>query len=107
MDLKNPKWITSTKDGVIVRFYIQPKASRSEIFGEHGEGDSKRLKVRISAPPVDGAANEELIHFLKNITKLPASRIHIIRGEASRSKDVLFREALVGEMISHLFRSHR
>lgn len=84
------KWINPVADGVVVKFYIQPKASRSEISGEYGEGDSVRLKIRIAAPPVDGAANEELICFLKKITGIPASRIHLIRGETSRSKDVFF-----------------
>jgi hypothetical protein len=83
------KWMVQRPDGVLVRLYIQPKASRSEISGQYGDGDLIRLKVRVAAPPVDGAANEELIRFLRGLTGLPASRIHLIRGESSRAKDIL------------------
>ncbi len=85
-------------EGVTVRLHIQPKASRSEISGEHGEGDSVRLKIRIAAPPVDGEANEELVRFLKKVTKIPTSRIHLLRGETSKSKDVLFENASVKDL---------
>lgn len=96
-----PRWVAPCAEGVVVRLHIQPKASRSEIVGEHGEGESVRLKIRIAAPPVDGEANEELVRFLKKLTKLPASRIQIVRGESSRSKDVL----LQGISVEECFRS--
>ena len=89
-----PRWMSKCTDGLIVRFYVQPKASRSEIVGEHGEGKDIRLKVRVAAPPVDGATNEELIRFLKKLTGLSSSRIHLIRGETAKTKDVLFRGIL-------------
>lgn len=83
--------MTETKEGdTVVRFYIQPSASRTEIVGVHGDGPAARLKVRIAAPPVDGEANQELLRFLKKHTGIPAARIRILRGESSRSKDVLF-----------------
>lgn len=85
---ENPKWVTESSEGVILRLHIQPKASRSEISGEYGEGALVRLKIRIAAPPVDGEANRELILFLKKLTKIPASRISIIRGETGKIKDV-------------------
>ena len=97
-----PNWISEQSSGVLVRFYIQPKASRSEVCGEHGEGPSARLKIRIAAPPVDGAANEELIRFLKKITGVPSSRLHLVRGETSRSKDVLFQGMSVDEIATKL-----
>lgn len=86
---KLPKWISKNAEGTIVRLYIQPGASRSEIAGEHGDGDTIRLKIRIAAPAVDNAANEELVYFLKKYLGLSASQIQILRGTASRSKDVL------------------
>ena len=48
--------------GTVVRVsvHVQPRASRSEIIGQHGAA----LKVRLQAPPVDGAANEALVHLL-------------------------------------------
>ncbi len=84
-----PKWATKKAGDVVIRLYVQPNASRSEVSGEHGEGETVRLKIRIAAPPVDSAANEELVYFLKKAVGIPASRIHLVRGAASRSKDVL------------------
>lgn len=93
-----PAWIQPEGSNVIVRLYIQPKASRTELAGEHGDGASARLKVRVAAPPVDGAANEELLQFLKSLTRLPRSRLQIVRGETSRQKDVL----IIGMRIDEL-----
>ncbi len=96
------KWIIEGSDGTILRLYIQPKASRSEIFGIHGEGESVRLKIRIAAPPIDGAANDELIRFLKKTTGIPTSRLHLIRGEASRLKDILLQGVSMEEVVGVL-----
>lgn len=93
-----PRWASKAAEGIVVRLHIQPKASRSEISGEYGEGDLVRLKIRIAAPPVDGEANKELIRFLKKLTHIPAARIFILRGETSKSKDVLFQGASVSEL---------
>jgi uncharacterized protein (TIGR00251 family) len=95
---KISKWISQTSEGVVVRFQIQPKAARSEISGEYGD----RLKIRVAAPPVDGAANEELLRFLKKLTGISISRIHIIRGETAKSKDVLFQEASLEDIVDKL-----
>ncbi|MCZ6858630.1 MAG: DUF167 family protein, partial [Gemmatimonadetes bacterium] len=43
-----------------VSFYVQPRASKTEVAGRHGDA----IKIRVKAPPVDGAANEEVIRFL-------------------------------------------
>jgi uncharacterized protein len=69
-----------------VRFSVrvQPRASRSEIAGVYGDA----LKIRLTAPPVDGAANEELVMFLAGIFAVPRRAIRILTGESSRSKVV-------------------
>ena len=100
-----PRWMSKRPEGVIIRFYVQPKAARSEIMGEHGEGEAVRLKVRVAAPPVEGAANEELIRFLRKLTGIPSSHIHLIRGEAAKTKDVLFQGALAGDLVMSLLRA--
>lgn len=64
---------------------VQPGASRDEIVGMHGE----RLKVRISAPPVDGRANRHLIEWLATVFGVPRSRITLTRGLSGRSKTVV------------------
>jgi uncharacterized protein (TIGR00251 family) len=61
---------------------IQPRAKRSEVVGVHGEA----LKIRLSAPPVDGAANQQLVNFLADIFAVSRRDIRIVAGESSRSK---------------------
>lgn len=61
---------------------VQPRAARSEIVGKHGEA----LKVRLAAPPVDGAANGELIALLAKRLGVAKSAVTIVRGERSREK---------------------
>ncbi len=70
--------------GLIFAVRIVPRASRSEIVGEHDGA----LRVRIAAPPVDGAANQELIRTLAKIFKLPQNAIEIVSGAASKNKVV-------------------
>lgn len=63
---------------------IQPGAARDEFVGPHGD----RLKVRISAPPVDGRANRHLIDYLAETFAVPRSRVTLLRGETGRAKTV-------------------
>ncbi len=72
--------------GGVVRVAVraQPRASRNEIVGEHGGA----LKVRLAAPPVEGAANEELVRFLARTLSVPASAVRIVAGERGRNKIV-------------------
>lgn len=79
-------WITEKEHGLLLNLYIQPGASKNMIAGEYGE--PARLKIKIKSPPVDGAANEELINFLSQLFGLSKSQIHLVRGETSRQKDI-------------------
>lgn len=65
-----------------LRIRAQPKASKTELAGEHGDA----LKIRIAAPPVDGEANRELLRFLAKRLHLPASSIRVVSGESGRNK---------------------
>jgi uncharacterized protein (TIGR00251 family) len=69
-----------------VRFSVrvQPRASRSEVVGVYGDA----LKVRLSSPPVDGAANDELVKFLAHVFAVGRRDVRILAGESSRSKIV-------------------
>ena len=69
-----------------VRFHVrvQPRASRNEISGALGGA----LKVRLQAPPVDGAANDALVAFLADELGVPRRGVRIIAGSTSRSKMV-------------------
>ncbi len=63
---------------------VVPRASRSEIVGEHDGA----LRVRIAAPPVEGAANEELVRVLSRALGLSRSAIEISAGHSSKLKTV-------------------
>lgn len=76
--------IQTLAEGVRFSVRVQPRASRSEICGEHGES----LKVRLAAPPVDGAANAALIVLLADELDVSRRSIRIVSGLASRTKVV-------------------
>lgn len=82
-------FLVETEHGVEILIKVIPRASRSEIFGLQAGS----LKVRLNSPPVDGAANKELIKLISKQTGIPKSRIEIIRGSSSRSKSVLLHDA--------------
>jgi uncharacterized protein (TIGR00251 family) len=78
----------SEKDrGLTFAVRIVPRASRSEIVGEYDGA----LRVRIAAPPVEGAANRELIRLLARTFKLPKNAVDIVSGGGSKSKLVRIR----------------
>jgi len=64
--------------------HLQPNASKDEFAGLHGE----RLKIRITAPPVDGKANAHLIGFLAKAFGVPKQSVTIERGDSGRQKTV-------------------
>lgn len=80
----------SERDGALLfSVRVVPRAARSSVVGEH-EG---ALRVRVAAPPVDGAANEELVRVLARALALPARNVEIKSGHASKVKQVLARGA--------------
>ena len=70
--------------GVRLLLHVQPRASRTELAGRFGDA----LKVRIAAPPVEGAANAELVRFLAQTLGVRASAIQILSGGTGRRKTV-------------------
>ena len=83
--LSLPVWASLTKDGLIVRIAAQPGAKVSGIVGLHGD----RLKIKVSAPPVDGAANNAIEELFAELLDLPKCDVSIRSGLASRRKNVL------------------
>jgi hypothetical protein len=67
-----------------LRVHVQPRAKRSAIAGRHGDA----VKVRLAAPPVDGAANAELVRVLAEALGLPRGAVRIVAGLAGRDKVV-------------------
>lgn len=84
----------------VLRVHLQPGASRSQCVGLVGE--PPRLKIKVTAPPVDGAANAALIEFLSDALRVPKSQFEIIRGQTSRMKDVCCRSLNAAEMLARL-----
>jgi uncharacterized protein len=76
------------EDGALVfAVRVVPRASKSAVAGEHGGA----LKVRVAAPPVEGAANEELTRLLAKLFGVPARSVEVLAGLASKSKTVRVR----------------
>ncbi|WP_440865479.1 DUF167 family protein YggU [Symbiopectobacterium purcellii] len=70
--------------GLVIRLYIQPKASRDQIVGLHGD----ELKLAITAPPVDGQANAHLVKFLAKQFRVAKGAVNIEKGELGRHKQI-------------------
>jgi uncharacterized protein (TIGR00251 family) len=85
---------TLNGDGIIISLHIQPRASKNEICGVM----DNELKIRLTSPPVDGAANKLCREFLADIFDVPKSAVDIIAGETSRHKRVCIR----GHDVEHL-----
>lgn len=76
--------VTQQADGLLLNLYIQPKASRDQIVGTHGD----ELKIAITAPPVDGKANAHLTKFLAKQFKVAKGQVSILKGELGRHKQI-------------------
>jgi uncharacterized protein (TIGR00251 family) len=79
-----PKPVSFDDVNLLLQVYVQPKASRDAIIGLHGE----ELKIAITAPPIDGKANQHLSKFLAKQCKVAKSQISILRGELGRHKTI-------------------
>ena len=90
--------VQARKDGVLLSVHVQPKASRTECVGFYGDS----VKVRVAAPPIDGAANEELIRFLADCCSVPRAGISIDTGANSRQKRVHIRGVTVEHVVARL-----
>ena len=78
-------FLTDTPSGAVLTLRIIPRAHKNAIQGEHGDA----LKIRLCAPPVDGAANAALVEFLAGAFSLPRARVQLLSGQTSRNKRVL------------------
>ena len=78
-------WLTDTPAGAVLNLRIVPRAAKNAIQGEHGDA----LKIRLCAPPVEGAANAALVEFLSDTFSLPRAQVQLLSGATSRNKRVL------------------
>ena len=77
--------VQDSPEGAVLTIHVQPKASKTEYVGVHGDA----LKFRVAAPPVEGAANEALCSYLAEQFLLPKKAVVIKAGQGSRHKRVL------------------
>ena len=77
--------IIEKSDGLAFNLIVQPRSSKNKVVGLLGDA----LKIKLTAPPVDNAANKQCIAFLAGCLKVPKSRLEIINGHTSKTKQVL------------------
>ena len=78
-------WLEDRGDHLRLRLKVQPRARRDEVVGPTPEGF---LKVRLTAPPVEGQANRRLLQFLAQVLRLSPRQLELISGEKSHRKVV-------------------
>ncbi|WP_035359083.1 DUF167 domain-containing protein [Edaphobacter aggregans] len=76
------EFVRDVADGCTVSVRVQPGARKDAVVGLHGGA----VKIALSAPPVDGKANEALIAFVAEKVGLPRARVSLVSGAANRSK---------------------
>ena len=84
-----------TKHGFLIDVYVQPKASHNKIKGEYNNA----LKIYLTSPPIEGAANKECIKLLSKTLNISKSQVIIKRGEHSRKKQILVKGIALEKII--------
>ncbi len=79
-----PPWLRAGPEGVTLELLVQPRASRTQVLGEH----DGRLRIALAAPPVDGEANAALLEFLARALGVRKAEVALLRGESGRRKTV-------------------
>lgn len=77
--------VREVPEGLVLKIFVQPKASKNQIVGLHDDA----LKIKLTAPPVDGAANKMCIKFLAKHLNVSKSEMDIASGHSSRKKQIL------------------
>lgn len=77
--------------GVTLAVRAQPGAKKTALVGLYGEGATAQLKIAVQAPPIEGRANDALVHFLAAMFGIPRANVELVAGELSRSKVFLLR----------------
>ncbi len=80
-------FLQEKSNGIMLKVFTQPRSSKNMIAGLHADA----LKIKLTAPPVDGAANKMCIEYLAKWLKVPKSSIEIVSGHRSRTKRLLLR----------------
>lgn len=93
-----PISVRDTAHGAQFSLRVQPRASRNAIAGTIGDA----VKLAITAPPVDGKANQAVIEFLSEFLGVAKSSIMIVSGETGRNKVIAVRGMTAGQVLARL-----
>ena len=92
-------FLRETTGGTLLSIKLQPRASKNEI----GEALGDELKIKVTAPPVDSAANQALTELLSEKLGCPRSKVEMIRGKTSRHKTIMLHRFKADEVEKKLF----
>jgi hypothetical protein len=93
-------FLRETAGGTLLSVKLQPRASKNEI----GEPLGDELKIKVTAPPVDAAANQALVELLAETIGCARGRVELIRGQTSRHKTVMLHGFKAEELLPKLKR---
>ncbi len=96
--MPHPAFIRAHANGVYLAVKLQPRASTNEICAPLGD----ELKIKVTAPPVDAAANQALVDLLGEKLNCSRGKIQIMRGQTSRHKTVWIEGKTVEEILVNL-----
>jgi uncharacterized protein (TIGR00251 family) len=94
-----PTFLRETTGGTLLSVKLQPRASKNEI----GEPLGNELKIKVTAPPVDAAANQALVEFLADKLDCSRGKVELLRGQTSRHKTILLHGFNAQEVLRHIF----
>ena len=96
-----PGFLRAQPDGILLSIKLQPRASANQI----GEALGNELRIQVTAPPVDAAANDALLRLLADELDCPRNHLELVRGHKSRHKIVkiygLFPDTLLAKLSAH------
>ncbi|HPT68790.1 MAG TPA: DUF167 domain-containing protein, partial [Syntrophomonas sp.] len=90
--------MTANATGVCLEVQVQPRSSRNQVVGEQ----DGRLKIKLTAPPVEGEANQALVNFLAQLLQLPKKNVKLLKGESARHKLIEISGVTEQELIAKL-----
>ena len=96
--MSSATFLRETSGGTLVSVKLQPRASKNEI----GEALGEELKIKVTAPPVDAAANQALIELLADTLDCSRGKVELIRGQTSRHKTILLHGMKPAEVLPKL-----
>ncbi|MBW2412830.1 MAG: YggU family protein [Deltaproteobacteria bacterium] len=76
-------------EGITFKIFVQPRSAKNTIVGLHDDA----LKIKLTAPPVDNAANKMCVKFLAKSLGVSKSRVEIVSGHTRRTKQILLRSS--------------